>query len=345
VFIVSGFGLAAEAPWAELLVKRSPFTEDESRALGKWANRLGFDVVFDPYAKGSAPENSLIRSRKLKRDFLIDAFPLAVAPVTDDVPFYFQFHRWRDLFAAPFGLRPPMAMWVLVASLVQVIVLSALLILLPLRGRHLGVARGRLGIFVYFASLGLGFILVEIALLQKLMVFLGGPAYAMAITLSTLLCASGVGSLISESKRLSPEAVIGRAVPATAVLITIVAFGLDPLMDRLLFLPLAGRAAVAALLLAPLGIAMGVPFPAGLRAIEAHAPSLKPWAWGINACATVVGTSACMIIATAWGLRAALLLGAGVYATGYAALKLTTVVLQRGQRETAEAGESALATD
>jgi hypothetical protein len=104
VFIVSGFGQAADAPWAELLVKRSPFTESETRALGKWADRLGFDVIFDPNAEGTSPESWMLRANKQKRDALIAIFPLDVAPATDDVPFYFQFHRWRDFFAGQ-GLR------------------------------------------------------------------------------------------------------------------------------------------------------------------------------------------------------------------------------------------------
>jgi len=76
-------------------------------------------------------------------------------------------------------------------------------------------------------------------------------------------------------------------------------------------------------LIGPLGFLLGMPFPAGLRYLDALSPELKPWAWGINACATVVGTSSCMILVTALGFRSAFFVGAAVYLLGYAALRAT----------------------
>jgi hypothetical protein len=318
LFLVGGLGQAADAPWAELLVKRSPFTDEELATLREFASSRRFEVPFDPANQVDTPLDTFIRGSPSQRAATYAAYPLEIAPVTDDAPFYFQFHRWRDLFDAPLGLPAPMAMWVLVGSVVEVVVLSFLLILYPLlrRGSPGGVRGGRTAIFGYFTSLGLGFILVEIALLQKLTIFLGGPAYAMAISLSTLLLASGAGSALSEKAAREPLRLVGWATPALAVAIVLTASFLGPTMRHMLGLSLPERALVAAVFIAPLGLLMGTLFPAGLRHVSSVRPELLPWAWGINACATVVGTSVCMLLVSAFGFRAALLSGAAVYLTG-----------------------------
>jgi SAM-dependent methyltransferase len=323
--IISGFGQAADIPWAEMLVKRSPFTPEEMAKLHTWAQGLGFEVVYDPYAPADTPLSSLIRSDPRRREKLLSLYPLNIRPATDDVPFYFQYHRWRDLFQAPLGIPAPMAMWVLVGSFVQVLVLSALFILLPLyrADSRVRIRGGRAGIFFYFASLGMGFILVEIALLEKLTIFLGGPAYALSITLSTLLCASGMGSSFSARWAATPLRTLASLTPAIVGLIVLEAFLVEPATRAFMGLSLMGRAAAAIPLIAPLGFLLGMAFPTGLRLLDESRPELKPWAWGINACATVVGTSTCMLVVTSYGFRAALLGGAAVYGIGFLVLALS----------------------
>jgi hypothetical protein len=327
LFVVAGHGQAADAPWAELLVKRSPFTEAEVEELGKFAREMDFFVAYDPFHERREPLDFLARASTSGRKRLLANYPLNVKPVTDDTPFYFQYHRWRDLFGEPpIGLRPPAAMWVLIASLVQVVVLSAAFILLPLSRRtsRASVPGGRAGIFGYFASLGMGFILVEIGLLSKLTIFLGGPAYALSITLSTLLSASGVGSYLAGRLRLEPLALVQRVVPVACVVILGQAWLLDRATEPLMGLPLVGRALATVVLIGPLGILLGMPFPTGLRLVDETRPELKPWAWAINAFCTVVGTSTCMILVTAYGFSSALFVGAAVYLAGAVALTLGT---------------------
>ncbi|HVU03888.1 MAG TPA: hypothetical protein VHE30_19150 [Polyangiaceae bacterium] len=323
LFIAAGHGQTADVPWAEVLIKRSPFTEDEVNTLRRWTEQRRFDVVHDPFHAGESALGSAVSSSHETREKFLRGYPLEVGPVTDDAPFYFQYHHWKDLFgASPLGLPPPAAMWILLGSFLQVLLLSALLILYPLYRAGSGAAArgGRIGLFFYFGSLGLGFILVEVALLQKLSVFLGGPAYAMAITLFTLLAASGTGSLVSQRAARDPLRLMGRVTPLLAVGIVGLAFALDFLMPRCMGLSMPGRIAVATALITPLGLLMGTLFPAGLRHVDETRPELKPWAWGINACATVVGTATCMIVVTSVGFRGALLAGAAVYALGFAVL-------------------------
>lgn len=214
-------------------------------------------------------------------------------------------------------------MWILAGSLVELVILSAVLVLYPLqRSRRRGGPRGgHAGPFLYFASLGLGFILVEVALLQKLSVFLGGPAYALSITLSALLLSSGLGSFASQGWARRPAVLLSRVMPALALVVGAEAFLLDTVIQHLLGLSLPGRALAAVALIAPMGFLMGIPFPAGLRLLEESRPELKPWAWGINACATVVGSTACMCLVSSAGFRAAILAGSATYLVGWAALE------------------------
>jgi hypothetical protein len=325
LLIVAGHGLASDVPWAEILVKRAPFTEREVQDLSAFSQRLGFDVVFDPLTPSQTALDGLGRSDAAGRDVLLSAYPLNVRPVTDDAPFYFQYHRWRDLLDPPLGLPAPMAMWILAGSGLQVFLLSALVVLYPLWRRRSGATArgGRAGIFSYFASLGLGFIFVEVALLQKLTVFLGGPAYALSITLFTLLLSSGLGSFASERAAARPLRLMAAITPALAGLIVLLAFFLDSATHHLMALSLVGRAMAAVVLIAPLGLLMGMPFPAGLRYVGARRPELLPWAWGINACATVVGTTTCMLVVSSFGFRAALLVGAAAYLVGWGLLSLS----------------------
>jgi hypothetical protein len=325
--VMSGHGQSSSTPWAELLVKRSAFTQAEVQVLTDWAAGLDFQVVFEPFVERGNPVDAVSRISPEERRRRVRAYEFNVSPATDDAPFYFQHHRWRDLFREPpLGYSPPTAMWVLAASLVQFILLSAFLILYPLRRLRpiATTTRGdRIGLFCYFGALGLGFIVVEIGLLSKLTIFLGGPAYALAITLSVLLGAAGLGSLLSGRLASQPLELLAKAIPAAIVLIVLHGLFLDAMTAKLLGLPLLGRAAASVLLIGPLGVLLGMAFPAGLRYLDAVGPELKPWAWGINACATVVGTSLSMILATAAGFGSAFVVGALTYGFGYAALRVS----------------------
>lgn len=323
LLVLAGQGQMSATPWAELLVKEAPFTEAESAAMSDFARRLDFQVVYDPFGPGDGPLDPFARMPGPDRRDLLAHYELDVRPVTDDAPFYFQNHRWRDLFRAPpLGVSPPMAMWMLAGSFVQILVLSALFILYPLYRlpSAAGGRRARAGVFFYFASLGMGFILVEIALLQKLTVFLGGPAYALSITLSTLLSASGLGSFVSGRTGARPARVMTLVTPLLAASIVGLALVLEVLLRPFAGLSLPVRALAAALFVGPPGFLMGMLFPTALRETERKSPELVPWAWGINACATVVGTTACMLIVSSFGFRAALLTGAAIYVAGWLVL-------------------------
>ncbi len=123
-------------PWAQTLVKRSPFTPEEVRTLAEWTESLGFEVVYDPYNKRQSELETLIMAGPEQRKRIIDQHRLNISPATDDKPFFFRFYRWSHLFGmASFrrgGARPPLALIILLGSFVAVAALSALFIIYPL---------------------------------------------------------------------------------------------------------------------------------------------------------------------------------------------------------------------
>ena len=314
--------IVEEGPWSQTLVKQSPLTTEEVKTLTHWTEQLGFEVVYDPYTQRQNKYEQLILADTRQRQLLIDECQHNIKPCSDDSPFYFQYYRWSDLL--PMNLigknrvNPPMALMILFGSLAIVTVLSGVFIIYPLR-HHTSLAKpgGRAGIFVYFAALGLGFILLEIALLQKLTVFLGGPAYSMSITLFTILLTSGMGSFVSRNWSARPLRLLAVVIPLLAVTVLAELALLGYAIPRLMYLSHPLRAVAAVIMIAPLGLLMGMPFPTGLRYVNSYRPELNPWAWGINACATVIGSVLCILISSLAGFTIVLLIGVGVYLIGW----------------------------
>jgi hypothetical protein len=154
-------------------------------------------------------------------------------------------------------------------------------------------------VFTYFLALGVGFMFVEMALIQRLVFFLANPLYAVTVVLSGLLLVAGLGSawaarMVAQGHSVRRLASVAALVVA-AISVTY-AFGLYPALRALLGLPLAARVAVAFVVMLPLG-AMGMLFPLGLRQFGRIHPELLPWAWAINGCASVVATSLATLLA------------------------------------------------
>ena len=266
------------------------------------------------------------------REALYAGYSHDISPVRDDRPFYFHLFRWSqtpEILGSlgrtfqPFGGA---GFLIVLGSLVVAVAAAGVFILLPLLfrrdvssggGAPAG-AVGRLWPFVYFAGLGLGFLWVEIPLLQRFILYLDQPTYAFATVLFGVLVWSGVGSLASDRLRVSMAA----AVSAVAAMSVLYALALPLLFDATLGLPLAGRLAlsVATILLAPLGMAMGVPFPRAIRMLGGHAPALVPWAWAVNGSASVVSAILATVLALSFGfLTRAGSMAAGVGAGAYIA--------------------------
>ncbi len=311
-----------------ILVRRGAFTGEELEAVRAFAAPRAFDLVYLPDVRPDEvnhynvlPEPDYYRActRLLEtddRDAWYRAYPFNVEPPDDDQPFFGHFFKWRQ---APEVLAMAGHIWqpfggagyfVLLALLALAVVAAGTLILLPLaiRGRE-GVGRGGpLGATLgYFALLGLGYLCVEIPPLQRFILFLGHPAYAMATVLFTLLLFSGLGSLLS---RRVPLWLVLILLP---VLVVAYALGLPALFETTLAAPLWGRLIVTVAALAPPGLLMGMPFPKGLALLERRAPALVTWAWGVNGAASVVASILAALLALSFGFSAVLAVGAACY--------------------------------
>lgn len=261
-----------------------------------------------------------------KEEEFLHAYPWRITPVTDDSPFFYQVHRWRDLLAPSRSLgggeyegARPIGHWVILALLAQTTVAGALLVLLPLvmfRRRGLAIA-SRARALVYFAGLGAGFIFAEIALMQKFVLYLGHPSYALSVILAALLLSSGVGSLAAARFRASRVLVTALPLIPAVLLVLLALFA--PLVDLTLGLPLAARAGIAMLVIFPLGFVMGMPFPAGLRILGERSHAFVPWAFAVNGCASVTGSIVAILVAMELRFGVVLAAGAALYAVAYLA--------------------------
>jgi MFS family permease len=207
----------------------------------------------------------------------------------------------------------------LLVLLIQSSLLALMLIIAPLlvRKRAGLQGRGALKLLLYFFCLGLGFILCEIGAIQRLTLFLGQPVYTFAVVVGSLLVASGIGSLLSTKVADRVDRIPGRLrlmLVATSLVILLFALLSPSLLEACLGLPFALRVVIAAVILIPLGLCMGMAFPLGIRFAGAVLPSMIPWAWGLNAVASVVGSVAAMVLATMVGFSGVFIIAAAIYA-------------------------------
>jgi hypothetical protein len=317
-----------------ILARRGPFTPEEIGTVRDFAAARAFDLVYVPGVQADevnrynllpSPDTYLACIELLTaedRAAWLAAYPFDVTPPTDDRPFFGHFFRWRQAGQVlaqaghvwqPFGG----AGYLVLLALLAVATLSAgMLVLLPLSAPRrpdlaVAAARGqkgrRLSDLLPFALLGLAYLFVEIPLLQRFILFLGHPTYAMAAVLGTLLFFSGVGS------QLSPRVPRGMALLTLVGLLILCRAALPLLSGPLLGWPLAARAALTVVGLAPLGVLMGIPFPATLALLQQKAPGLTAWAWGVNGALSVVASVLAALLALSWGFGAVLLLGAACY--------------------------------
>lgn len=255
-----------------------------------------------------------------RRAFYAD-YPFAIAPATDDRPFFFHFFRWSQTTEVlallghtwqPFGGSGYL---VLFALLGLVLLLGAGLIVVPLLLAPQGEAGpGRAvplwRMVLYFGGLGVAFMFVEVPLIQRYILLFGHATYAFSVVVIPLLLLAGVGARLVGKKSVRP----GRIFLVLVLLIAISALAGPRLLAISLGWPLALRLLIAIGALAPVAVLMGMPFPLGLARIEGAGPRAIAWAWAINGCASVVAAVLAAIAALSWGFTVVLLLGAAAYA-------------------------------
>ncbi len=330
---------------ATVLAKNGDFTVDDITRIREFCRTRSFDADYFPGIEPTdANRYNLLETSDFydgalallgaERASFIERYKFAIAPATDDRPHFFHFFRWRtlpELIALKERGGLPLVEWgypVLIATLAQALLASIVLIVLPLsiwrRGKDgIPTRPSRAVVAVYFAAVGFAFMFIEIAFIQKFVLFLAHPLHAVAVVLSSFLVFAGLGSRYSQRLQLHGEALaapsIGGPIAVIAALAVTYLFAL-PVIFRYL-MPLADplRILGSIVLIAPLGFAMGMPFPLGLARLASDAESLIPWAWGINACASVVAAILATVLAIHLGFAAVTVLAVVLYAVAFSA--------------------------
>ncbi|HET7695406.1 MAG TPA: hypothetical protein VFK57_06835 [Vicinamibacterales bacterium] len=325
---------------ATFLLKKTPFTAQETRLLKDTADALGFTVMYLPGHPVPTLGDSRDQYAKLllapDRRAVYDTFPLEIAPTTDDRPFFFHTTRLRNHWAVAPVLRlagqqverpDNPGSWGTggLTALLILVAVSSFLIVIFVVGPLAVSSRASLGAnwmspLAYFACLGGAFMLIEVALLQRFVLLLGHPVYSLTVTLLSILLGTGLGSALS---RRIPDASLRRSAALACGVVVAIALLWTTVLPAILRAgigwPLSARMALAVALMMPAGMVMGVPLPAGIRMLAAARPQLVPWAWAMNGALSVLGAILAVFIAMIWGFSTTLLAGGAVYA-GAAAL-------------------------
>ena len=301
-----------------VLISRKPFSPaDLDRA------RAALSHMQTVYLPGAGIHNhftDLLSSpdpARYQRDYIFD-----ISPITDNRPFFFYTVQPRDLWSymmnashqtADYKVNKavPLLFTLMAVSLAA----TALILLLPplVLGTRLPRQRGVRGFLLYFLFIGAGYILIEVGLIQKFVLFLGHPTYALTVVIFSMLVSSGLGSALSRRILGGSEGRLIKALGCVALLVSLLAVVISSLLTALVGLPLLLKMAITTALIAPLGFVMGMPFPTGLQRLEEwHAPSVR-WAWSLNAASSVLGSVGALVLSIYLGLIQTLIAGGMLY--------------------------------
>jgi hypothetical protein len=260
------------------------------------------------------------------------SYPFDVSAVSDDRPFFFYTVQPRDLWnylfhanrsSADFKVNGavPLLFGLLAVSLCAM----ALILLLPrvLLGTRLPKQKGVITFLWYFICLGAGYILIQVALIQKFVLLLGHPTYALVVIVFSMLVSSGAGSYFSRRLIEDNDGRLSQLLCAIAVMVAALAFGARPLTENAATWPLPAKMLITVLAIAPAAFLMGIPFPSGLRRLEQRHPPSVRWAWSLNAAASVLGSVGAIFLAIYIGLRATLLVGGLLYLCAFVVIAVT----------------------
>jgi SAM-dependent methyltransferase len=319
-----------------LIVKNGALSAEEISRIKQFCNERSFDPVYYPGISESEVNRFNIQQPPYlyqaaiallgdQSQAFIDAYKFNIEPSNDDRPYLFHFFKWRtlpeilSLLGTGGSFLLESGYLLLIAALVQAILASLLLIALPLWlwKSKLGIEPGsgsHLRMLAYFFSLGLAFLFIEIAFIQKFILILHHPLYAITVVLSTFLLSAGIGSYFSANLSYRTEKPVFILPMAAIALLSIgYSLGFESITDFLLKTGSLSRYLFSIVLIAPLGFCMGMPFPMALAKISQTSPELIPWAWGINGCASVISAILATLIAMQFGFTVLIFLAVGLY--------------------------------
>jgi len=346
-----------------ILVSPTPFSREDCDTIERVAADNEFEVMFSPDRSRDSMISQLLRSQHV--DEIIHSYSLNLTPPTDDRPFFFNMVRLRDfLHFSIMGRSVTSFNNVAITSLMIMVVISlvfsVLFILLPIRqvfggwrkigfagnfrtevnlkaGRNFGIERNYYLIF-YFICLGLGYLLIEVALMQRLNLFLGHPVYGVAVVLPVLLASSGFGGLLThrfstldlQNNPPGTTSVQKKDCHPRFIWMTLIVFlilcgvFLAPVLHLIQATADLTKILVVIACLTPLGLLMGTPFPLGIQSVTTPQISLIPWLWGLNGAASIFASVFAVVLSISAGISATFWIGFICYAVG-ASLYILTI--------------------
>lgn len=331
--------IVLSTPWlgnrsAELynvLIKPDGWSADEVERAARWSASLGFQSVYLPgqTAPDPSPEHGWIRAMietpGVELPPAVRELPMDLSATTDDRPFFFYQNRIRDLGRVLFSSLPAHFFGNGLAFIVRlgVLTLAAMGIFLAaawIGGREVDERRriSRRADATYVFLLGVGFMMIEMPMLQRFSMLLGNPTASLSVVLSTLLVCGGVGSATLNRERVDEAGHLRRVIAGLVVYGAILTFSFDLWAHLLRAQPSAVRVMASAALLAPLGFLCGGPLSIAIRHAGRRDDARVPWLWGMNGAASVFGSVAATAIALHAGLRAATLCGLLAYVAAMA---------------------------
>lgn len=321
---------------ATLLVKNGKITAEETANLKQFCRQNNFDLAYYP---GIKPDE-VNRYHRLNQPYIyqavtaltgpdhdayIDDYKFNIEPASDDRPYFSQFFKWQTLpeivslleQGSVFLLESGYLL--LLAALIQAVLASALLLLLPLWLWQRRPGRQQSGpvdkkSLLYFFALGLAFLFVEIAFIQKFILILQHPVYAVTVVIASFLLAAGLGSYISGRELgMTPRQRVTAAVIGIGLLSLLYLLLFESIATFLIQLPDLPRYLLAMALILPIGFCMGVPFPIALSSLGRQHADMIPWAWGINGFASVMSPILATLITMQFGFSILLAVAVVLY--------------------------------
>jgi spermidine synthase len=321
-----------------LLVKNGLFNKTELSQIEAFCKQRFFDLAYtqtltydksnrfnllkSPYFHEVTQTMATGDIKQVYQDYKFD-----IRPATDNRPYFHHFFKWESFLEA-LALKDqggmPLIEWgyvVLILTLLVTGLISSFLILLPLlllRQSKTGTRitkPQRWKVLLYFFGIGLAFLFIEIAFIQKFLRFLHQPTYAIAISLTAFLIFAGIGSLYSQNlaTKFGYRKTASLAFLSIGILSLVYLMVLDSLFHNLGIVHLGIKIAISLTLIAPLAFAMGMPFPLALSVLKRDEISLLPWAWGINGYASVISAILATLTAIQFGFQSVILTAIFIY--------------------------------
>lgn len=266
-----------------------------------------------------------------------EAYPFAIQAATDDRPYYTAYVKPAEIPAVAADIRELSEEWgylLLVATLGISAAFGLVIVLLPLIGRRKELfarRRGTLRVIAYYSCLGLGYMMIEIFLIQRLTFFLVDPIFSNSVVITAMLVLSGLGSLSSAAWRAPPRRRVLIAALGIGLSCLFYLFGLSPVVNGLLGLSIGAKICIAVALVAPAAFCLGIPFPTGLSALSSSRPGLIPWAWGVNGALSVSGTVLARLLSISAGYSLVLVAAIALYALAAAVFSGNETSKARGR--------------